>query len=255
MDKTIPSNSAKPIAVVTGASRGIGAATARLLVERGYVVCINYRSNTDAALSLLRELGDDEHIAVQADVSQEAQVERLFEEVDRRLGTVSALVNNAAVIYPQSTIMEMSAERINATLATNVTGAFLCARAAVKRMSTQLGGSGGAIVNVSSRAAQLGSANEYIDYAASKGALDTFTRGLANEVAAQGIRVNCVRPGFIYTDMHSTAGEPGRVDRLKSSVPLQRGGQPLEIAYAIAWLLSAEASYCTGSFINAAGGR
>lgn len=244
----------KRVALVTGGSRGIGAATARLLAERGYAVCINYRSNTCAAEALLGELSS-ESIAVQADVSREADVARLFEEIDRRLGRVTALVNNAAVVFPQARVEDMDAERIDATLRTNVTGAFLCAREAIKRMAPRHGGSGGAIVNVSSAAARIGSANEYVDYAASKGAIDSLTRGLANELAPDGIRVNCVRPGFIYTDMHASAGEPGRVDRLKSSVPLGRGGEPIEIARAIVWLLSDEASYCTGTFVDAAGGR
>jgi len=255
MGRQVSLDTSKRVALVTGGSRGIGAATARLLLERGYAVCINYRSNTAAAENLLRELGSDDLIAVRADVAEEAQVLQLFEEIDARLGRIRALVNNAAIVQTQTRVVDMSAQRINSTFANNVTSAFLCSREAVKRMSTRYGGQGGAIVNVSSGAARLGSANEYVDYAASKGALDTFTRGLSNEVAAEGIRVNSVRPGLIYTDMHASAGEPGRVDRLKSSIPMQRGGDPREVAQAIAWLLSDEASYCTGSFIDAAGGR
>jgi NAD(P)-dependent dehydrogenase (short-subunit alcohol dehydrogenase family) len=254
MAEASPAAPVRPIALVTGGGRGIGAATARLLAERGYAVCINYRSNAAAAEEMLADIGGDS-IAVAADVSNERDVVRLFEEIDRRLGRITALVNNAAIVLPQTRVEQMDAVRINATLQTNVTSAFLCAREAIKRMAPRYGGSGGAIVNVSSGASRLGSANEYVDYAASKGAIDTFTRGLANELAPDRIRVNCVRPGFIYTDMHASAGEPGRVDRLKTGVPLGRGGEPIEIARAIAWLLSEEASYCTGAFLDAAGGR
>lgn len=254
MVETSPTTSTKPVALVTGASRGIGAATARLLAERGYLVCVNYRSNASAADAVLRDIGGDS-IAVRADVSDERDVVRLFETIDRRLGRISVLVNNAAIVLPQTRVEEMDAARINTTLQTNVTSAFLCAREAVKRMAPRHGGRGGAIVNVSSAASRLGAANEYVDYAASKGAIDAFTRGLANELAPDDIRVNCVRPGFIYTDMHASAGEPGRVDRLKASVPLARGGAPIEIARTIVWLLSEEASYCTGAFLDAAGGR
>jgi NAD(P)-dependent dehydrogenase (short-subunit alcohol dehydrogenase family) len=246
---------AERVAMVTGAGRGIGAATARLLVQRGYNVCVNYRSNQAAALALVDELGSGRAIAVRADVGLEADVVRLFSEVDRRLGRLTALVNNAGVVATQMRVEQMSAERIDSVLRTNVTGVLLCAREAIGRMSIRHGGYGGAIVNVSSAAARLGSPGEYVDYAASKGAVDALTRGLALELADDGIRVNCVRPGFIYTDMHASAGEPGRVDRLKEHVPLRRGGSPEEIAYAIAWLLSDESAYCTGTFIDAAGGR
>ena len=245
------------VAIVTGSSRGIGAATARLLAERGYAVCVNYRASEPAASSVVGELRERgaKAIAVRADVSQESDVRALFADVDRDLGRVTALINNAGIVLPQARVEDMNAERINTMLMTNVTSAFLCCREAVKRMSTRHGGNGGAIVNVSSAASRIGSPGEYVDYAASKAALDALTRGLALETAAEGIRVNCVRPGFIYTDMHASGGEPGRVDRLKDSVPLKRGGTPEEIAHAIAWLLSDESSYCTGAFIDCAGGR
>ena len=245
------------IMIITGASRGIGAATARLAVARGYAVCLNYRAQADAAHQLARELTDSggRAITVQADVSIEADVLRMFETVDRELGRVTALINNAGMLESQMPVTSMSAERIARVFNINVIGPFLCAREAVKRMSTRRGGQGGSIVNVSSMAARLGSPNEYVDYAAAKGAIDTFTVGLAKEVAAEGIRVNAVRPGLIYTDMHASGGEPGRIERLKDSVPLRRGGQPEEVANAILWLASNEASYTTGTFIDVSGGR
>ena len=242
------------ILVVTGGGRGIGAETARLAAERGYAVAVNYRENRAAAESLIGSLGRNS-IAVQGDVASEADVVRLFETVDRELGRVTALVNNAGIVDRGMRVTDMTAARIARMFAINVTGSFLCAREAVKRMSTKHGGCGGAIVNVSSAAARLGSPNEYVDYAATKGALDTMTVGLAQEVAAEGIRVNGVRAGFIYTDFHALGGEPGRVERVKQFVPLKRGGQPEEIANAILWLLSDEASFTTGGFIDAAGGR
>jgi NAD(P)-dependent dehydrogenase (short-subunit alcohol dehydrogenase family) len=196
-----------------------------------------------------------EALAVRADVADEADVLSLFSAIDEKLGPLTLLVNNAGSVESQMRVENMDADRINRILRTNVTGAFLCSREAIKRMSTRHGGSGGSIVNVSSAASRIGSPNEYVDYAASKGAVDTFTKGLSLEVAEEGIRVNCVRPGFIYTDMHASGGEPGRVDRLKSSIPLQRGGTPEEIAKAICWLASDDASYCTGTFIDCAGGR
>ena len=245
------------VMIVTGASRGIGAATARLAAQRGYAVCVNYRSNADAATALVNEIerSGGKAIAVAADVGIEADVIRLFASVDRQLGTVSALVNNAGVLEQQMRVEAMSAERIARVFATNVTGSILCAREAVLRMSMKRRGTGGAIVNVSSMAARLGAPNEYVDYAASKGAIDAFTIGLAKEVGDEGIRVNAVRPGLIHTDMHASGGEPGRIDRLAGSVPLQRGGQPEEVANAILWLLSDEASYTTGTFIDVSGGR
>ena len=243
--------------VITGGSRGIGAATATLAAERGYCVAFSYRANRDAAETVVRSIAEagGEAIAVQADVASEADVMRLFETVDARFGTLDALVNNAGVLDRQTRVADMSAERILRTLSVNVLGAFLCAREAVRRMSTARGGNGGAIVNVSSRAAQYGSPHEYVDYAASKGALESFTIGLAQEVAREGIRVNTVRCGHIYTDIHASGGEPDRVDRVKLGVPMQRGGQPEEVARAILWLLSPEASYTTGSFLDVSGGR
>jgi NAD(P)-dependent dehydrogenase (short-subunit alcohol dehydrogenase family) len=220
-------------------------------------VCINYRSNAEAAEELLAELNEKgvKAISAQADIAVEREVIGLFERVDRSLGTITSLVNNVGILLPQMKLEQMDSERINRILATNVTGYFICCREAVKRMSTAHGGRGGAIVNVSSAAARLGSAGEYIDYAASKGAVDTLTRGLALEVAEEGIRVNCVRPGFIKTDIHRDGGEPDRVERIRPTIPLQRGGEPEEVADAIAWLLSEEASYVTGSFVDIAGGR
>lgn len=245
------------VAIITGSSRGIGAATARLLAADGYRICVNYRSNETAADALVSELASAgaTAIAVQADVSSESDTVRMFRTVDRELGSITALVNNAGIVLPQTRVEDMDAARINRILETNVTGAFLCCREAVRRMSTRHGGQGGSIVNVSSAASRIGSAGEYVDYAASKGAIDTLTRGLSLEVAADGIRVNCVRPGFIYTDMHASGGEPDRVDRLADSIPLKRGGTPAEVANAIAWLLSDQASYVTGTFIEASGGR
>jgi NAD(P)-dependent dehydrogenase (short-subunit alcohol dehydrogenase family) len=245
------------VMLVTGGSRGIGAATAVLAAQRGYAVCVNYVSHRTAADGVVAtiEKAGGKAIAVGADVASESDVIRLFETVDRALGRVDALVNNAAILDVQSRLENLNAARLNRILATNVTGAFLCAREAVRRMSTKHGGAGGAIVNVSSAAARLGSAGEYIDYAASKGAIDTMTLGLSKEVATEGIRVNAVRPGFIYTEMHASGGEPNRVDRVKEFVPMKRGGQAIEVAYAILWLLSDEASYATGTFIDLAGGR
>jgi len=245
------------IALVTGASRGIGRATSRLLAQEGYTVAVNYHRQRDAAEKVVAEILAEggKAFAVQADISDESQVDAMFARIDQEGLPLTALVNNAGILFQQSRVETLSAARINQVLATNVTGYFLCCREAVKRMSTQHGGQGGAIVNVSSAAARLGSPGEYVDYAASKGAVDTLTTGLSLEVAASGIRVNGVRPGFIYTEMHASGGEPGRVDRVSSAIPMQRGGQPEEVAQAIAWLLSKKASYVTGSFIDLAGGK
>jgi len=245
------------IALVTGGSRGIGAATVLLLAEQGYDVCINYHTNQQAALSLQAQvvaLGV-RAITVQADIANESDVERLFSTIDQELGTITALVNNAGILQQQMRVQDMTAQRINHILTTNITGYFLCCREAIKRMSLNNDGIGGAIVNVGSVASRLGGANEYVDYAASKGAIDTLTTGLALEVAGEGIRVNCVRPGLIYTEMHADGGEAGRVDRVAPSLPMGRGGQPIEVAQAISWLLSEQASYVTGTFIDLAGGR
>ena len=243
--------------LVTGGSRGIGAATAMLAAERGYDVCIGYRDRAESAQAVVR---DCERIgvralAVAADVAQERDVLRLFATAADRLGPLTALVNNAGVLDRQSKVVDLSAERIERILAVNVLGAFLCAREAVRAMSTGNGGAGGSIVNVSSRAAVLGGAGEYVDYAASKAAVDTLTVGLSREVADQGIRVNAVRPGLIDTEIHASGGEPGRVERLSSSVPMQRGGRSEEVAEAVLWLLSDQASYVTGSVIDVSGGR
>jgi NAD(P)-dependent dehydrogenase (short-subunit alcohol dehydrogenase family) len=247
----------RKVALVTGGSRGIGAATSMLLARNGFDVCINYKNNSAKAEQLLTQLRNynSNCVAIQADISDEEQVVALFNQIDIQLGAISVLVNNAGILKKQAPITELNAERINDILANNVTSAFLCCREAVKRMSTKRGGVGGSIVNVSSAASRLGAPGEYIDYAASKGALDSLTIGLSKEVAGQGIRVNCVRPGFIYTDMHSDGGEPDRVDRIAASIPMQRGGQPEEVAQAIYWLISDNASYVTGTFIDAAGGR
>ncbi|GIK26386.1 MAG: oxidoreductase [Betaproteobacteria bacterium] len=245
------------ILIITGGSRGIGAATARLAAAEGYAVCISYLRNNPAAEAVVQEIAKagGKAMAVAADVAVEADVVRLFETVDAKLGRVRALVNNAGILEKHMRVEEMDAGRLSRVLAANVIGSFLCAREAVKRMSTRHGGSGGAIVNLSSAASRLGSPNEYVDYAASKGAIDTFTLGLSKEVAAEGIRVNAVRPGVIYTDIHADGGEPGRVDRVKSAVPMLRGGQPEEVAKAILWLLSDEASYSTGAILDVSGGR
>ncbi|MGR2856308.1 SDR family oxidoreductase [Erwinia sp. 1181_3] len=245
------------IALVTGGSRGIGRATAILLAQMGWRVAVSFARRTDAALEVVDmiEQQGGSAFALQADIADEAQVMAMFADIDRQPGQLTALVNNAGILFQQATLEQLTAERINRVFATNVTGSFLCCREAVKRMGHHHGGSGGAIVNVSSAAARTGAPGEYVDYAASKGAMDTLTKGLSLEVAAQGIRVNGVRPGFIYTDMHADGGEPQRVDRLAPGIPMQRGGQPEEIARAIAWLLSDEASYITGTFIDAAGGR
>jgi NAD(P)-dependent dehydrogenase (short-subunit alcohol dehydrogenase family) len=262
MDKTpaVPASSnraaGQPVMLVTGGSRGIGAATVRLAAARGYAVCVNYARSHSAAMDLVREIeaNGGRAAAVAADIAREDDVVRLFAEVDRTLGPVRVLVNNAGTLERQMRVDEMTAERLQRVMSTNVVGAFLCAREAVKRMSTRHGGAGGAIVNVSSAAARLGSAGEYVDYAASKGALDTMTIGLAREVAAEGIRVNAVRPAFIRTEIHAQGGEPGRVDRVAPSVPMRRGGEAEEVARAILWLASDEASYTTGAFVDIAGG-
>ena len=243
--------------MVTGGGRGIGAATARLAAERGWAVCVNYRRDRAAAEALVGEIGaaGGRAVAVEADVAREADVLRLFDTAERELGPLGALVNNAGILERQGRLEDMEAARFERVLAVNVLGALICAREAVRRMSTRRGGRGGGIVNVSSMAARLGAPGEYVDYAASKGALDSLTIGLAREVAEDGIRVNAVRPGVIRTDIHASGGEPGRVERVKSGIPLKRGGEPREVAHAILWLLSDESSYSTGTFIDVSGGR
>jgi NAD(P)-dependent dehydrogenase (short-subunit alcohol dehydrogenase family) len=243
--------------LITGASRGIGAATARLAAQQGYALCLNYHQRADAANAVLeqvRGLGVTA-IAVQADVADETQVLHMFEAIDRELGRLDVLVNNAGMLEQQMRLEQMDAARWGRVLGANVIGSFLCAREAIKRMSTRHGGRGGAIVNLSSVAARLGAPGEYIDYAAAKGAIDSMTLGLAKEVASEGIRVNAVRPGVIHTDIHAAGGEPDRVERVKASVPMGRGGQAEEIAEAILWLASEQASYTSGALLDVAGGR
>ena len=244
------------VVIITGASRGIGAEAAKLFARHGYAVCINYLANDEAAERLKHEIVSfgGSCITVKADVTVASEVARLFETVDRELGCVSVLVNNAAILKTQCRLEEMTEARFSTVLLSNVMSCFLCCKEAVKRMSTKHGGHGGTIVNISSMASKSGSPDEYIDYAASKAAVDTLTRGLALEVAAEGIRVNAVRPGLIFTEMHASGGEPDRVNRLKSKIPLQRGGQPIEVAEAILWLASDKSSFVTGSFIDPAGG-
>jgi NAD(P)-dependent dehydrogenase (short-subunit alcohol dehydrogenase family) len=248
---------ARRVMVITGGGRGIGAATARLAAERGYAVCVNYlqgRENAESLSNAINAAGG-KAIAVQADVSLEQDVVRLFETTDAKLGRVAALVNNAGIVERQSRVEAMDAARLQRVFATNVIGPFLCTREAIKRMSTRHGGKGGAIVNISSGASRLGSPGEYVDYAASKGAVDTMTIGLAKELAGDGIRVNAVRPGFVHTGIHAAGGEPNRIERLRDSIPMKRGGEPEEIARAILWLLSDEASFSTGAILDATGGR
>lgn len=245
------------VMLITGASRGIGAATARLAAQQGYALCLNYHQRADAANAVLeqaRGLGVTA-IAVQADVADETQVLHMFEAIDREFGRLDVLVNNAGMLEQQMRLEQMDAARWTRVLGANVIGSFLCAREAIKRMSTRHGGRGGAIVNLSSVAARLGAPGEYIDYAAAKGAIDSMTLGLAKEVASEGIRVNAVRPGVIHTDIHAAGGEPDRVERVKASVPMGRGGQAEEIAEAILWLASEQASYTSGALLDVAGGR
>lgn len=245
------------VMLITGASRGIGAATARLAAQQGYALCLNYHQRADAANAVLeqvRGLGVTA-IAVQTDVADETQVLHMFEAIDREFGRLDVLVNNAGMLEQQMRLEQMDAARWTRVLGANVIGSFLCAREAIKRMSTRHGGRGGAIVNLSSVAARLGAPGEYIDYAAAKGAIDSMTLGLAKEVASEGIRVNAVRPGVIHTDIHAAGGEPDRVERVKASVPMGRGGQAEEIAEAILWLASKQASYTSGALLDVAGGR
>lgn len=245
------------VLLITGGSRGIGAATALLAAAQGYAVAVNYTANSQAADEVVRQIQAQggTAITVQADVADEAQVLAMFGEVDARLGRLSALVNNAGVVDVASRVDQMSLARFKRMFDINVIGTMLCAREAVRRMSTRHGGRGGAIVNVSSVAASLGAPNQYVDYAASKGAIDTFTLGLGREVATEGIRVNAVRPGVIDTEIHASGGQPGRAQQLAPQIPMQRPGSAEEVAQAIVWLLSDAASYTTGSLLDVTGGR
>ena len=247
----------KKVMLITGASRGIGAATARLAGERCYAVAVNYASSADAAKRVVADIEakGGVAIAIQGDVAQEADILRVFKTVDEKLGTLSVLINNAGILETQMRLDEMTGQRIDRVFGVNVRGSFLCAREAVKRMSTKHGGKGGAIVNLTSKASKIGSPNEFIDYAASKGAIDTMTVGLAKEVATEGIRVNAVAAGLIATDIHIAAGEPGRPERMKGAIPMQRAGTVEEVAKAILWLAGDDASYTTGSILEVTGGR
>ena len=246
-----------PILLVTGGSRGIGAATALAAAQAGYAVAVNYQSNSLAADEVVRTIrdGGGQAMALQADVSREDEVLAMFARIDAKWGPLAALVNNAGVVDVSSRVDSMNVARLSRMLNTHVLGSFVCAREAVLRMSTRHGGAGGGIVNLSSAAAKLGSPGQYVDYAACKGAIDTFTIGLAKEVAAEGIRVNAVRPGIIDTDIHASGGEPDRAQRLAPQVPMQRPGSAQEVAHAILWLLSPQASYCTGALLDVGGGR
>ena len=245
------------VVLVTGGSRGIGAATAVLAAERAMSVAVNYRSDESSARRVVEQCRTNGVAAeaIQGDVAVESDVVAMFGRAEEALGPVTVLVNNAGILETQSRFDEMSVDRWRRVIDVNVVGAFICAREAVRRMSTRHGGAGGSIVNVSSAASYIGGPNEYVDYAATKGAVDTLTVGLAKEVAAEGIRVNGVRPGIIRTDIHASGGEPGRVDRVAPTVPMQRGGEPEEVARLILWLASEEASYVTGDLVNCSGGR
>lgn len=246
-----------PVVLVTGGSRGIGAATALTAARAGYAIAVNYQANSLAADAVVRAIRDNggQAMAVQADVSRESEVLAMFQRIDAKWGALTALVNNAGVVDVSCRVDGMDVARLTRMLNTHVLGSFVCAREAILRMSTRHGGSGGAIVNVSSAASKLGSPGQYVDYAACKGAIDTFTIGLAKEVAAEGVRVNAVRPGIIETDIHASGGEPDRAQRLAPQVPMQRPGSAQEVADAIVWLLSAKASYCTGALLDVGGGR
>ncbi|WP_241059461.1 SDR family oxidoreductase [Achromobacter xylosoxidans] len=246
-----------PVILITGGSRGVGAATARLAAAQGYDVAISYVANEAAAQAVVTDVQalGRRALAVRADSAHPDQIAGLFNAIDREFGRLDVLVNNAAIIARQSRLEDLAFERMQRIFAVNSLGPMLCAQQAARRMSQRHNGRGGAIINISSAAARLGSPNEYVDYAASKGALESFTIGFSKEVAREGIRVNCVRPGHIYTEMHASGGEPGRVDRIKDTVPMGRGGQPEEVARAILWLAGAEASYVTGTFVDVTGGK
>ncbi|WP_448132035.1 SDR family oxidoreductase [Stutzerimonas chloritidismutans] len=245
------------VMLITGASRGIGAATARLAAYQGYALCLNFHQREDAVKQVLEQVraAGVSAMTVKADVADESQVLQMFDMIDREFGRLDVLVNNAGMLEQQMRLEQMDAARWTRVLGANVIGSFLCAREAIKRMSTQRGGQGGSIINLSSIAAQLGAPGEYIDYAAAKGAIDSMTVGLAREVAGEGIRVNAVRPGVIHTEIHASGGEPDRIERVKASVPMGRGGQAEEVAEAILWLASEHASYTTGALLDVSGGR
>ena len=249
--------SSAPLILITGGSRGVGAATARLAAAQGYDVAISYINNEAAALGVVADVQalGRRALAIRADSADPEQVAHLFRAIDETFGRIDVLVNNAAIIALQSRFEDLDVARMQRIFAINAIGPMLCAQQAVKRMSFRHSGNGGSVINVSSGAARLGSPNEYVDYAASKGALETFTIGLSKEVARDGIRVNCVRPGHIYTEMHASGGEPGRVDRVKDSIPMGRGGEPEEVARAVLWLAGAEASFITGTFLDVTGGK
>ena len=246
-----------PLILITGGGRGVGAATARLAAAQGYDVAISFVSDESAALAVAADVEavGRRALPVRADSADPAQVVQLFAAIDREFGRIDVLVNNAAIVAKQSRLEDLGFERMSRIFAVNSIGPILCAQQAVKRMSRRYNGRGGVVINISSASARLGSPNEYVDYAASKGAVETFTTGFAKEVARDGIRVNCIRPGHIYTDMHASGGEPGRVDRVKDFIPMGRGGQPQEVARAILWLASAEASFITGTFLDVTGGK
>lgn len=246
-----------PLILVTGGGRGVGAATARLAAQHGYDVAISFVADESAACRVAADVerAGRRALAMRADNADPEQVARLFDAIDETFGRIDVLVNNAAMLARQSRMEDLEFARMQRMFAVNSIGPILCAQQAAKRMSFRHGGSGGVVINISSASARLGSPNEYVDYAASKGAVETFTTGFAKEVAREGIRVNCVRPGHIYTDMHASGGEPGRVDRVKDSIPMGRGGQPEEVARAILWLASAEASFVTGTFLDVTGGK
>ncbi|SFA48711.1 SDR family oxidoreductase [Metapseudomonas otitidis] len=247
----------RKVMLVTGASRGIGAATARLATQRGYAVGINYRERREEAEALVNAIcaAGGEALAIQADVGVEEQVEQMFQRLDEAFGRLDVLVNNAGMLERQMRLEDMDAARFERVLRANVIGSFLCAKQAIRRLSTRHGGTGGAIVNLSSVAARIGAPDEYIDYAAAKGAIDSMTLGMAKELAGEGIRVNAVRPGVIHTDIHASGGEPDRIERVRHNVPMKRGGEAEEIAAAILWLASDEASYTTGAILDVSGGR
>jgi NAD(P)-dependent dehydrogenase (short-subunit alcohol dehydrogenase family) len=246
------------IILITGASRGIGAATALLAAKNEYTVCVNFLTNVNAAQKIIKQIEAEggKAFAAQGDIAKEEDVLKIFSSIDQYTqGTLVALVNNAGILEKQSALKDFSIDRLQRVFATNVFGSFLCAREAVRRMSTKSGGKGGAIVNVSTTATKHGAAGEYVDYAASKGAIDVMTFGLSKEVAAEGIRVNAVRPGIIDTEIHASGGEPNRVERIKDMIPMKRAGKPEEVANTILWLLSDEASYLTGTLVDISGGR